>query len=57
MPLHNGKGTKNECNNFRGIILLTVPGSVYGRVFTERMIEVTEGKVGEEQRRIRKGRS
>lgn len=30
VPLHKGKGSKNECNNYREISLLSVPGKVYG---------------------------
>ena len=40
----------------RGISLLSVPGKVYGRVLTERLMEVTEGKVSEEQGGFRKGK-
>ena len=25
-PLHKGKGSKDECNDYRGISLLSVPG-------------------------------
>ncbi len=38
-----------ECNSYRGISLLCEPGKVYGRILTERLKEVTEGKVSEEQ--------
>ncbi len=34
----------------------SVPGIMYGRIFTERLMEVTEGKVSEEQGGFRKGR-
>ncbi len=53
MPLHKGKGSKNECNN-RGISLLSVPGKVYGKVLIGRLMEVSEGKVNEEQGEFRK---
>ena len=56
VPLHKGKGSKNECNNYRGISLLSVPGKVYGRILTERLMEATEAKVSEEQGGFRKGR-
>ncbi len=36
--------------------MLSVPGKVYGRILTERLMEVTEGKVSEEQGAVRKGR-
>ena len=48
VPLHKGKGIEDECNNYNVISLLNVTGKVYGRVLTERLIEVTEGKVSEE---------
>ncbi len=35
---------------------MSVPGKVYGRILTERLMEVTEGKVSEEQGSFRKGR-
>ena len=38
------------------INLLIVPEKVYGRVLTEKLMEVTEGKVSEEQGGLRKVR-
>ncbi len=35
------------CSSYRGISLLTVPGKVYGRILTERLMEITEGKVSD----------
>ncbi len=35
---------------------MSVPGKVYGRILTERLMELTEGKVSEEQGGFRKGR-
>ncbi len=35
------------------ISLLSVPGKVYGRVLSERMIKITEGSIGSEQGRFR----
>ncbi len=49
VPLYKGKGSRNECGSYRGISLLCVPGKVYGRILTERLMEVTERKVSEEQ--------
>ena len=40
VALHEGKGSKNECNNYREISLLCAR-----RVLTEGLMEVTEGKV------------
>ncbi len=36
--------------------MLSVPGKVYGRILIERLMEVTEGKVSEEQGGFRKGK-
>ena len=57
VPLYKGKGDRLECKNNRGISLLSIPGKVYGRILIERVIENSEGQVGEEQSGFRKGRS
>ncbi len=49
VPLHKCKGSKNECNDYRVISLLSVPRKAYERVLTERLMNVLEGKVSEEQ--------
>ncbi len=54
--MYKGKGSRSECGSYRGISLLSVAGKVYGRILTERLMEVTEGKVSEEQGGFRKGR-
>ncbi len=54
--MHKGKGSRSECRGYRGINLLSVPGKVYGKILTKRLMEVTEGKVSEEQGGFRKGR-
>ncbi len=57
VPLYKGKGNKDECTNYRGISLLSVPGKLYGRILTERLMQVTEIKVSDEQGGFRKGKS
>ena len=57
IPLYKGKGDPLECKNNRGISLLSVPEKVYGRVLMERVIENSEGQIGDEQSGFRKGRS
>ena len=57
VPLYKGKGDPLECKNNRGISLLSVPGKLYGRILIERVVENSEGQVGEEQSGFRKGRS
>ena len=38
--LYNGKDDKMECENYRGISLLSIPGKAYRRVLIERVREV-----------------
>ncbi len=56
VPLYKGKGSGSECSSYWGISLLSMPGKVYGRILTERLMEVTERKVSEEQEGFRKRR-
>ncbi len=49
MPLYKGNGKRKECNNYRGISLLSVPGKIYGRILNERMMKITDMSVGDEQ--------
>lgn len=37
MTVYKGKGDENECISFRGIILLSVVGKVYGQVVIKRI--------------------
>ncbi len=34
VPMHKGKGRTNECNNYKGLSFLSVPGRVYEIVLT-----------------------
>ncbi len=36
--LYKGKGNREECNNYRGISLLSVPRTIYGRILNDRMV-------------------
>ncbi len=56
MPLYKGKGNREECNNYRDISLLSVPGKIYGRVINERLMKITDKNVGDEQGGFWKGR-
>ncbi len=56
VPLYKGTGKREECNNYRGISLLSVPGKIYGRILNERMMTITDRSVGDEQGGFRKGR-
>ena len=37
IPLWKGKGDRQDCNNYRGVTLLSVPGKVFARVILERI--------------------
>ncbi len=56
VPLYKGKGNREECNNYKGISLLSVPGKMCERVLNERMIKITDKSVGDEQGGVQKGR-
>ncbi len=56
VPLYKGKGSREECNNYRGISLLSVPGKIYGRILNKRMMKITDKSVGDEQGGFWKGR-
>ncbi len=56
VPVYKGKGRTGDCGSYRGISLLSVPGKVYGKVITERVQQLTEEKISEEQGGFRKGR-
>jgi len=49
VPVYKGCGNKNECGSYRGISMMSVVGKLYGRVVIERIKNITEGLVGEEQ--------
>ncbi len=38
VPLHKGTGNKDECSNYWNIRLCGVPGKIYGRILTERLM-------------------
>ncbi len=59
--IKSGEGTvsiweQHEYSSYRVINLLSVAGKVYGSILTERLMEVTEWKLNEEQGVFRKGR-
>jgi len=56
VPLYKGKGDKLECNNSRGISLLSVVGKAYGRILIRRIRDATECVIGEEQCGFRRKR-
>ena len=56
VPLYKGKGDRYECQNYRGISLLSVVGKVYGRILEVRVRKGTNVAIGEEQCGFRQGR-
>ena len=55
IPLHK-KGAHDQCDNFRGIALLSVPGKVFCRVIQRRLAESGDQLLRENQCGFRKGR-
>ena len=51
------KGDLSNCNNYRGITLLSVPGKVFNRILLERMKNIVDTKLRDEQAGFRKNRS
>ena len=51
------EGSRTQCENYRGISLLSTPGKMYASVLEKRMRTITEGKVLEEQGAFQRGRS
>src|SRR5215469_10115689 len=55
VPVYKGKVNKNECGSYRGISMMSIMGKLYGRVVINRVKNLKEGLVGEEQGGFRKG--
>ena len=51
------KGDLSECNNWRGINLLSVPGKIFCRIILQRLKQSIERTLREEQSGFRKDRS
>ena len=51
------KGDLHECKNYRGIMLLSIPGKILSRTILERLKEAVDVKLREEQAGFRKKRS
>ena len=56
IPIHKN-GPKTQCENYRGISLLSVPGKVYARIIETRLREIVESKIEQYQSGFRAGRS
>ena len=37
VPLWKGKGDRQDCNNYRGVTLPSVPGKVFARIILDRV--------------------
>ena len=57
LPKIPTKGDLSRCDNFRGIILLSVPGKVLNRIILERMKGEVDKTLREEQAGFRQDRS
>ena len=51
------KGDCSECQNWRGIQLLSVPSKIFTRIILERIKEAVDNTVRKEQAGFRKNRS
>ena len=51
------KGNLTDCNNWRGITLLSIPGKVLATVILERIKDAVDKQLRQEQAGFRKGRS
>lgn len=51
------KGDLRDCGNYRGIMLLSVPGKVLNRILLERMKEAVDPKLRDQQAGFRRNRS
>ena len=51
------KGDRSICDNYRGITLLSVPSKIFSRVVIQRIQDVVEEQLREEQAGFRRGRS
>ena len=49
VPLYKGKGMREEWKNYRGISLLSIIEKLYGRVVINKVRELTNGAMNEEQ--------
>ena len=51
------KGDLRDCNNYRGIMLLSVPSKVLNRIILERVREAVNPKLRDQQAGFRRNRS
>ena len=51
------RGDLSNCNNYRGITLLSIPGKVFNRIILERVKTATDPQLRDQQAGFRKNRS
>ena len=56
VPLYKGKGERNECKLYRGIILPSLVGKIYSGILVYRVCRVVGGLIDDEQGGFRDGR-
>ena len=56
IPIHKN-GPTTQCENYRGISLLSVPGKLYARILEDRLRDMVESKLLDCQSGFRPGRS
>ena len=56
IPIHKN-GSTMQCENYRGISLISVPGKVYARILENRLRNKVEDNLSEQQSGFRPGRS
>ena len=49
------KGALNDCNNWRGINLLSIPSKILAKFIIKRLSNVVDSRLREEQAGFRKG--
>ena len=52
VPLHKGNGERAKLSNYRGISLLSLAGKIYAGILVDRVRNVTEGLINDEQRGV-----
>lgn len=56
LPLYKNKGNKNDCDNYRGISLLSSVGKILSNILNERLTTISEYHNPESQTGFRKNR-
>ena len=50
------KGALNDCNNWRGMTLLSIPSKILAKIVINRLSNVVDSRLREEQAGFRKGK-